>query len=164
MAQLGASEPPREPGDPPSTTELQHQHTHYTVLHDLSRELCFCLQRSFPGQTGLVTFAADVALVPSWSNDPWPSAARRLRKSGLSWIVAPQQANLFRGKVHQKRESCSGCWVGFVFFSLLSCVTCEKTFINELCPPLSFGRGFACRAEPQQNLAGSVDQTDKSSL
>lgn len=100
------------------------QYHKYTV--STSRELCLCLQRSFPGQTGLVTFAADVALVPSWSNDPWPSAARRLRKSGLSWIVAPQQANLFRGKVHQKRESCLGCWVVFFFFPLLSCVTCEK--------------------------------------
>lgn len=78
-----------------------------------SRELWLCLQRSFPGQAGLITFAASV---PSWSNDPW------LRKSGLSWIVAPQLANLFRGKVHQKWESCLSCWVGFFccFFGFLS--------------------------------------------
>lgn len=113
--QLGSCDIPHAIPTPQihSNTPIFQYHK-YTV--STSRELCFCLQRSFPGQTGLVTFAADVALVPSWSNDPWPSAARRLRKSGLSWIVAPQQANLFRGKVHQKRESCFGCWVGFFFF------------------------------------------------
>lgn len=56
--------------------------------------------------------------------------------------------------------------LGWVFFSLLCDLLEKKTFINELCPPLSFRThwGFACRMKAQQNLAVSVDKADKSAL
>lgn len=58
-------------------------------------------------------------------------------------------------------------WFFWFFFNPLLCDLWEKKpFINELCPPLSFRScwGFVCRMKPQQNLAVSVDKTDKSAL
>lgn len=81
--------------------------------------------------------------VPSWGNDPC------LRKSVLSWIVAPQQASLYRGKVHQKWESSLGwCVVWFfvwffvfVFFFSLLCDLWEKTL-------LLMSSALLCPSEP----------------